>query len=745
MLVLIASPTSYAHPANRYASPRITEVVEYVNPMIGTSVQGNTIPSVGLPFGMTQWTLQTNISEEKCVPPYVYTDHMISGFRGTHWLSGGCVKDYGSVTIMPITGNLRTDWKDYQTPFSHKDERATPYYYRVELPQYDVAAELTATKRCGMMRFTAGKRGNFYLLISPNSDRGEGYIKVEKNLNEVVGYNPAYRIYQGAGQPAGFSGYFVVQFMRHFDRSGTFSAGTIYKKGRLRGGHDIGAFVHFTARKGERFLVRIGTSFTSIAEARKNLKAEVPKWNFEALHNAAKAIWEKSLSSIRVFGGSLKEKRIFYTALYHTMQQPRLYSDVDGSYPMFSKQYEDARLSRGKYYGDFSMWDIFRADIPLNELLFPHRVNNWVRSIILMGKEGGWLPIFPCWNNYTSEMIGDHAIAFIASAFDKGIRDYNITGAYKLMRKNAFDSPGQEAYADGKGRRALGTYLRYGFIPMQDHVLYAFHSNEQVSRTLEYAFDDYSLATVADSLGKEADYGLLIMRAKNYRNVFDSTVGLVRGRNINGTWARNFSPDGHENYVTEGTPRQWTFFVPQDIPGLAALMGGRQRLELALDTLFMDNNYNPGNEPDQQAPFLYDFTPAPWKTQLQVHRIMRDGYRSGASGLPGNDDSGEMSAWYVFAAIGLYPVNPVSNYYMLSSPAFPKIVLRLNGNTKVRIITHKLSPYSKYIYKVEWNGKPTVRDYVKYKSLENGGTLEIFLGNTPSKWASSSDDQPGGL
>ncbi len=743
----LSSP--YHHNLRAGAGPQKVDttknLVGFVDPFIGTDAGGNTIPAVGLPFGMTQWTPQTCTSEEKCEPPYVYTDTVMSGFRGSHWLSGSCTQDYGSFTLMPITGKLTTSWAEYQTAFSHDDELSMPYYYRVGLPRYRLVAELTATERCAMMRFTAERSGDFYLLITPNSDRKKGYVKIDPAQNEIVGYNPAYRIYQGAGEPAGFSGYFAAQVMKPFDRWGTFSEGHTFSNDSMNGGEDIGAYVHYRVTKGEQILVRIGTSFTSIDEARKNLKVEIPAWNFDGIRDKARATWEKALNRISVTDGSSGNERIFYTALYHTMQQPRMFSDVDGTYPAFSKQYETARLDSGHYYDDFSMWDIFRAEIPLYELLSPSLVNDWVRSFILKGDDGGWLPIFPCWNNYTSEMIGDHSIAFIASAYNKGIRNYDVLQAYGLMRKNAFDIPDAKDYADGKGRRALPSYLRYGYVPLEDHVPFAFHSNEQVSRTLEYAFDDYSLATVADSLGKMSDYRTLMKRAKNYRNVFDSSIGMVRGRHMDGSWAADFNPDKRESYITEGTPRQWSFYVPQDIPGLAALMGGRARMEEELDSLFTGDNYNPGNEPDQQAPFMYDYTPHPWKTQLQVRRILHDDYSDGPAGLPGNDDAGEMSAWYVFAALGFYPVNPVSNDYLLSSPLFGKIEIRIGGNTPLHIVTHKVSSTSKYIYKVEWNGKPLLYDYISFGSLLKGGTLEFFLGDQPSNWGSKKGEQPAGL
>ncbi len=720
-------------------------LVRFVDPIIGTAGGGNTIPAIGYPFGMTQWTPQTSGTEAKCQPPYVFTDTMFSGFRGTHWLSGSCTQDYGSFTLMPITGELTTTLPKYQAGFSHRDEMSTPYYYRVLLRRYDLTAEVTSTVRCAMMRFTASEGGDFYLLVSPNSDRGKGYIKVDPGRNEIVGYNPAYRIYQGTGQPAGFSGYFVVQLDKAFDSCGTFAGGHLISRDSLSDLPDLGAYIHYRAERGEHFLVRVGTSFTSIREARRNLSAEIPNWDFESVSKLAAMSWEDALGRIRLFGGTLKDRRIFYTALYHTMQQPRLFSDCDGSYPVFSRQYETGKLKCGSYYDDFSMWDIFRAEIPLYELLSPELVDDWVRSIIMKGEAGGWLPIFPCWNNYTSEMIGDHSIAFIASAFNKGIRGYNITEAYRLMRKNAFEAPQPGDYADGKGRRALADYLRYGYIPLEEHVPYAFHHDEQVSRTLEYAFDDYSLATIADSLGKDADRRVLMGRARNYVNVIDPSVGLARGRHADGRWSTDIVPDSQVSCFTEGTARQWTFYVPHDVPGLARLMGGRHGLERALDSLFIGTRYNQGNEPDQQAPFMYGYTANPWKTSVVVHRIMRECYSDGPSGLPGNDDAGEISAWYVLASLGIYPVNPVSNDYMLSVPAFGEIDIRLGGGVHLRILCHKDSYESRYIGKLKWNGKPFTADFVDYDELKKGGTLEFYLVNKPTAWGRAKKDQPSGL
>lgn len=721
-----------------------TSLTQYVNTLAGTTNNGNTIPAVGLPFGMTQWTPQTRPTERKCQTPYYYQDPEFSGFRATHWLSGSCTQDYGSVTIMPITGKLSTDINDYQCPLDHSKEIAKPYYYGYDLSKYNVYADVTATLRCGILRFKSNRSDSLYLLITPNSDKNKAFIKIDSKHHEIVGYNPAYRVYQGAGQPAGISGYFVILFQQDFSTVGTFSEQNISTSTTIKNQKNEGAFVGFKVTKGSSLIIKVGTSFTSIEAARKNLDAEIPDWDFDDVKNEAKATWEKKLKKIQVTGGTNKEKRIFYTSLYHTMQQPRLFNDIDGSYPKFSQQYKTGKLLKGNYYDDFSIWDIYRAEIPLYEILSPMEVNDWVRSLIIKGEEGGWLPIFPCWNNYTAEMIGDHAVDIIASAYLKGIRDYDIKEAYRVMRKNALDTPDTADYINGKGRRALTSYKKYGYVPMDDKVPYAYHSNEQTSRTLEYAYDDYGLALMAKALHKKEDYQAFINRAKNYRNVFDKEKGLMNGRYIDGSWYKPFFPDKGMVFATESTPRQATFYVPQDVPGLAKLMGGRDRLELALDSLFMKHNYDHGNEPDQQAPYMYNYTPHPYKTQYQVSKILATEYNDGPGGLSGNDDAGEISAWYILAAMGFYPVNTVSGAYLISAPIFDTVKISSENNRRFTIITHKESPQSIYIYKTTFNGRTYDKNYLTYKMIKQG-RFEIFLQDKPSTWGSDIKNQPEGL
>jgi predicted alpha-1,2-mannosidase len=742
----------------QYASAQ--NLVKYVQPLAGTAsattisavkhseaggteANANTIPAVTLPFAMTQWTAQTRQTENKCVPPYFYKDSLLTGFRGSHWLSGSCTQDYGSFTIMPVVGRLKTTTKEYAVPFSHKDEITSPSYYK--LSAGSVTTEVTSTLRCGLLQFTMQKDDSLYLLVTPNSDYAKGFVKVDANKGEIWGYNPAHRIYQGWGEPTGFSGWFYIKIEKPFSKNGTFSGTEIFASDSIKERKDAGAFVGFVLKKGDQLRLRIGMSFSSLEGAKKNLATEIGTKSFDMVRAAATQTWEKALGQVQVQTSNEKDKRIFYTAMYHSMQHPRLFSDVDGTYPAFAGNAQLKKIN-GNYYDDFSMWDIYRAQLPLLEILQPDMSNDFVRSLILKGEQGGWLPIFPCWNSYTAAMIGDHVTAFIASAYNKSIRNYNVESAYQLMRKNAFESPASFAeYKNGIGRRALPSYLKYGFIPMEDSVQEAFHKKEQVSRTLEYAFDDYALSVVAKGLNKQSDYKQLQERSLNYKHVFDSTVGMMRGRNADGSWFTSFNADKRESYITEGTPRQYTFYVPQDIPGLARLMGGTKQFENALDSLFITNEYWHGNEPGHQIPFLYNYTSSPWKTQREVRKILTEEYSDGGGGLSGNDDAGQMSAWYVFAAMGFYPVDPVSNNYLLTSPLFDKVTMKLQDNKVFELRSHKTSATALYIQQVKWNGKAYRKNYITYSMIIQGGKLELWLTDQPTQWGSASANRPAGL
>lgn len=703
--------------------------VQYVDPLIGTApadtesaikhseagseLKGQTFPAVGRPFGMTQWTPETRTTEIKCISPYYYNDGWITGFRGSHWMSGSCTQDYGSVTVMPFSTNrIDTLKKSPVSFFSHKNEIATPAYYRVTLESFNIQAEITGNVRSGMLRFTYSGAEENYLQIRSNSDEQEGKLWFDKDRNELVGYNPVHRIYQGIGQSAGFSGYFVVRFDQPFEVL-------------PQTAHPQHMVVGFGKEKNVQ--VKIGTSFTSIEAARNNLDHEITDWDFELVRKASEADWNQTLGRVEVEGDSKEDKIKFYTALYHCFQLPRTASDVDGSYVGFAQDTTTHKAEGFVYYDDFSMWDTYRALHPLLTLLEPARSLDMVKSLVAKAEQGGWMPIFPAWGNYTAAMIGDHVSTMVSDAYAKGIRDFDTETAWKYMRKNAFEHPSKEEYLDGKGRRALDSYLKYGYIPLEDPVSEAFHKQEQVSRTLEYAFDDFALAQFAKSLGKNDDHAALIKRSQNYRNVFDPQTNYVRGRHADGRWIEPFDPFSKASFICEGTPFQYTWYVPHDIPGLIGLMGGREAFLEHLNTFFDDGHYWHGNETDQQAPYLFAMAGNPLKTQEWVRRIAEEEYGTGPGGLSGNEDAGQMSAWLVCTMMGFYPVCPATDQYVMGVPMFEKITVKLENGKTMILNAPGSSAEKPYIQSVTLNGKIYHDHWLSHSQMMKGGVIHFTM------------------
>ncbi|MFP4097131.1 MAG: GH92 family glycosyl hydrolase [Cyclobacteriaceae bacterium] len=746
------SCTTESQPATFAADP-----LTYVNPLIGTApsstetallhseagseLRGQTFPAVGVPFGMAQWTPQTRASEQKCLSPYYYLDDSLQGFRGSRWMSGSCTQDYGSVTIMPITGELKVGPQERASAYSHDTETATPSYYGVTLADYDIWAEITAVKRAAMLRFTPQTDEAVTLIIEPNSDEGEGYVAIVPERNEVIGYNPVHRIYQGWGESAGFSGYFVIQFEQPMASYGVWNGEDIMEgMSKTEGeGLSVGAFVRMPATQGQPLQMRVGLSHTSLDQARKNLEAEISSWDFAQVQEASENAWREQLSKVLVSGGSEDEKTMFYTALYHAMILPRLFSDDDGAFVAFGASKDIYQAEGYDYYADFSMWDTYRALHPLHTILNPEKTKDMIRSLVKKGEQGGWLPIFPAWNSYTSAMIGDHVTAAIGDAWMKGIDDFDQELAYSLMRKNAFEvNTDRESYLNGQGRRAMDSYLEYNYIPLEDSVPDSFHQKEQVSRTLEYAYDDFVLSQVARKLGKTEDYEALRERAKNYQNVFDTTTGYVRGRYADGSWIEPFDPVAtRASFITEGSPFQYTWYVPHDVAGLIELMGGREQFVQKLDTLFEKRYYWHGNEPGHQTVYMYAYAGAPWKTQQWVRDIIREEYSAEPGGLSGNEDAGQMSAWLVFSMMGFYPVSPGMPYYVMGSPVFEETTINLtNGNTFTIQATNN-SEENRYIQSASLNGAPLERSYLLHEEIMQGGELVLEMGSEPNKnWAS---------
>jgi predicted alpha-1,2-mannosidase len=723
--------------------------VRFVDPMIGTAPStarsalahgtgsensAQVIPAVTTPFGMTNWTPQTRHVETKCVAPYYYTDTLISGFRGSHWLSGSCTQDYGSFTLMPLTGTPRLQPARRGSHFSHSREFATPYYYRVTLDDYGVECEMTATKRCGFARFTFGTADTAYIAVEPNSDYGEGSLRIFPEQNEIEGCNPVHRIYQGWGEPAGFRGYFVARFSEPFSSYGIYEGSDVHEGMKeAKGRKGVGGFVRFSPDAHRQVLVRIGTSFTSLDQARKNLSRETDGVDFDSAQSRLRKEWDAMLSRVDVAGGTQESKVKFYTALYHSFLLPRIYNDCDGSYPSFAGGDSICTAGNGDYYCDFSLWDTYRALHPLFNLLIPDVNAAMVKSLLLKARQGGWLPIFPCWNSYTSAMIGDHAVAVIADAYVKDV--ISLTDEdYGFLKKNATQLPADRRdYLNGKGVRALDSYMRYGYVPLDDSVKESFHKGEQVSRTMEYAYDDFAMSQIAEKMGKTADAQYFLARSKNYRNVYDPDRACVCGRFADGTFTQEFIKTERMPYITEGTPWQYTWYVPHDVQGLITLMGGKKEFARNLDAFFAAGQYWHGNEPDQQVPFLYNSSGQPWKTQATVQRILDEEYSSTPGGLCGNDDAGQISAWYVFASMGLYPVCPSQQEYAVTSPSFEKITLQLPRGKTLVIRAKGASGEKRYIRTGNLNGKPIRSWLIRHDDLTKGGTLTFDMHGEPKE------------
>lgn len=707
---------------------------------------GQTLPAVLVPNGMNFWTPQTRATEHKCVAPYYYDDSGLQGFRNSHWIVGGCTQDYGSMTIMPLSGTLRTTPEARASRFSHADELATPYYYKVTLTDEGITAEMTATSRAAIFRFTYNKGGKAYIVVNPNSDEGQGFISVDPVTGTIQGYNPVHRIYQGKGQPAGFSGHFVVETAKKPVATGTYQGCEVDSARRSIGySPQIGAYVELDVNAGETIVVKAASSFVSADGARANLQAEIPGWDFNAVSGDLKKKWEKQLGSIDIDATNDEAMRKFYTAMYHASFLPHEINDVDGRYPAFAGGTPIMTLPAGEsaYYDGFSMWDTYRALHPLINLLHPQMGGEMMQSLVHKYEQGGWMPIFPCWNSYTAAMIGDHCAAAIADAYCKGIRNFDVAKAYEGLRHNAFDSPSQTQYIDGKGRRALKSYLRYGYIPVEDTVPHAYHKREQTSRTLEYAFDDYALSTLARDFGSEADYKALNERARNYRNVINPVTGYADARHADGEFA-GVPPTQFSKHITEGAPCHYTWYAPHDPYGLIDCMGGQSRFTARLDSMFSAGRYWHGNEPCHQVAYMYAFVGQPWKTAAAVRHVMDTEYLDSPGGLSGNDDAGQMSAWYVFSALGFYPVCPASPYYIMGSPSMRRATLNLENGKKFTVSAPAASDKNIYIASASLNGEPLTRSYLTHDEIMAGGELVLEMTDRPgvSAWGTSPSDRP---
>jgi predicted alpha-1,2-mannosidase len=722
VLVVILVPN-----ATRPVCAQATDAVDRVNPYIGTGSgkigYGGTMPFVTPPFGMTDWTPQTR-QNKLSVVSYKYEDTTISGFIGTHqpaiWMG-----DYGYVTLMPEIGALKTTPEARKLPFKHSDEVARPDYYSVWMDAGNskrIRTEMTATERCAYMRFTFPAGDDSKVIVEASRPGIAGLTAVSIGNSEIEGYNPD-RVDAGLGpfKLPNFKGYFVVQFRQKFKVAG------VYDPKSQPPAEATGAYAKFTTTDGEVIEARIGTSFISMQQARANLSAEIPEWDFEALRKKLREQWNEKLSRVTVEGANEDEIKTVTTALYHALLYPRIFSEQGRYYSAY-----DDKLHSGESYNAYSIWDTFRAENSLLTLVAPERIPGMVTALLNDYKEGGWMPKWPN-PSYTNIMIGTHADSLVAEAINKHFKGFDYDLAWKAVYKDAMTPPDddmqhkwydREPHTPYEARAGL-TYLKQlGYIPTDK-------TAEAASSTLEDSYDDWCVAQVAKALGKTKEFEFFLHRSLNYQHLFNKETGFMQGKKSDGSWA-----DPKDGW-TEGDHWVYTWAVMQDIPGLIAQMGGRDAYNTKLDEHFSGGHNVHSNEPSHHYPYLYDYSGAAWKTQAKVREIANAEYANLPSGIDGDDDCGQMSAWYLFTALGFYPVNPASGDYMIGSPLFKKMTLRLDNGKTLTVIAENNSDKNVYIQSATLDGKMLNKPVIRYDQIMAGATLKFVMGPSPSQWGSS--------
>jgi len=711
----------------------VVNLTKYVDPYIGTGFHGHVFVGASVPFGAVQLG-PTNMSEgwDWC-SGYHISDSTIIGFQHTH-LSGTGIGDLGDISFMPTTGpvkvvkgSLKDPQSGYFSLFSHKDEVVKPSYYKVKLKRYDIGVELTASTRVGMHKYTFPASNNAHIVIDLKEGIGwdesmETYIKqVDKNTIE------GYRFSKGWANDQRI--YFTAVFSKPIKSFNVYND-TESKPGTQLKGKRVKGIVNFTTTKGEVVYAKVGISPVSSANALLNIKAEIPGWDFNKVVAAADMAWNKQFAKIIIKTDSISQLKKFYTAFYHTMIAPSIFNDVNGDY-----WGTDKKVHKNVGFNNvttFSLWDTYRSNNPLSTIIHPEHTNDMINSMLTIYQQQGSLPVWHLMANETNCMVGYSAVPVVADALLKGYKGFDANLAYEAMKTTAM-----------KDDRGVKYVKRLGYIPADS-------TAESVSMGLEYAIDDWCIAQVAKKMGKTDDYVYFSKRGENYKNYYDPKAGFMRGRLSENQWRTPYSPfiSIHEHGdFTEGNGWEYTFLVPQDVEGLIGLLGGPDKFNIKLDSLFIAQGdmgkfkspdvsgligqYAHGNEPGHPMTYLYDYSGKPWKTAEKVRFILDNFYTDKTDGIIGNEDVGQMSAWYVLSALGFYPVNPANGLYVFGSPVINEATLKLKGNKTFHVVVKNNGPKNKYINAMKLNGINYTKTYFKHTDVMNGGELEITMGSKP--------------
>jgi len=703
-------------------------LTSYVNTFIGTGGHGHTYPGATMPFGMVQLSPDTRLDGWDGCSGYHYSDNYIYGFSHTH-LSGTGVSDYGDVLLMPtnevIFNNGADGKKGYRAHFSHENEKASPGFYNVHLDSTNIDVALTVTERAGIHKYNFPTAENQIVIL--DLEHRDKLLDAEIDIvsdTEIQGYR------HSKAWASDQRLFFSIKTSHPF--SGMLQSPVIEGK---PGGQK--AALQFDNPNNEPVIISVGISAVDEVGAKRNRETEIGSQSFEDIKNTSNAVWERQLEKIVVEDPSEENLHNFYTALYHTMIAPNLYQDVDGRYR--GMDLEIHQTTDFEYYTVFSLWDTFRAAHPLYTIIEQDRTSDFVNTMLAKYDEGGILPIWDLSANYTGCMIGYHGVPVIVDAYLKGIEGFDANKAFKAIEHSAMQD-----------KLGLKGYKEIGFIPVEEE-------SESVSKTLEYAYDDWTIAQMAKKMGKTEPYEYFTKRAQYYKNLYNPETGFMQGR-FNNTWFGPFDPYEVNFNYTEANAWQYSLFAPQDISGLMSLMGGKDQLAKHLDALFsaeektsgrnqaditgLIGQYVHGNEPSHHMAYLYNFVNKPDKTQQLVRQILTTMYHNAPDGISGNEDCGQMSAWYVFSALGFYPVTPGSNQYIIGAPLFEKASIQLENGNSFTMVANGISKENQFIKSITLNGTPIERSYLNHEEIINGGTLVFEMDSTPSDWGTKNDEIP---
>jgi predicted alpha-1,2-mannosidase len=737
-LLVFATTGLTAQTTSTLSSP-----VDFVNPLMGTQSKpslsnGNTYPAIGVPWGMNMWTPQTGKMGDGWA--YTYDADKIRGFKQTHQPSPW-MNDYGQFAIMPVTGKMRFNEDERASWFSHKSETSTPYYYSVYLADADVTTEITPTERAAQFRFTFPKSDSSYVVVDA-LDKGS-YIKILPKERKIIGYTTKYA---RGPLPKNFKNYFVLYFDKDFSIAKTWSGKKANDELELESNH-TGAIIGFKTSKGEKVVAKVASSFISFEQAEISLKRELANDAFEVTKAKAKAEWNEKLGQIKVEGGTVDQTRTFYSSLYRTLFFPNKLYEVDANNKIVHWSPYNGKILPGYMFAGTGFWDTFRALYPFLNLVYPSINKEMQEGLINDFKEGGWLPE---WSSpgYANIMVGNNSASVVSDAYIKGLRGYEINTLWDAVVHGANNEGPMEAV----GRDGVAYYNKLGYVPYDVKV------SENAAKTLEYAYDDFAIYQLGRALGKpESEIGIFAKRSMNYKNLFDPASGLMRGKNEDGTFQTPFSPFKWGGAFTEGNSWHYTWSVFHDIDGLAELMGGKAKFVEKLDSVFsmppiFDESayggviheiremqianmgqYAHGNQPIQHMIYLYNYGGAPWKTQYWVRETMNRMYSATPDGYCGDEDNGQTSAWYIFSAMGFYPVTPAVDQYVLGAPLFKKVTLSLENGKKVVINAAKNSAENRYVQSFQLNGKAYDKNWISHSGLQKGAVLNFNMTATPNK------------